>query len=688
MTHFQLNSKFQPAGDQPQAITRLVDNLNAGLAGQILLGVTGSGKTFTMANVIAEVNRPTLILSHNKTLAAQLYGEFKQYFPNNAVEFFISYYDYYQPEAYLPQRDLFIEKDASVNDEIDKLRLRATTALMERRDVIIIASVSCIYGLGSPDDYKQMVVIFTRGQEIEREALLRSLVDILYTRNDLNFVRGTFRVRGDVIEIYPAYDDYAIRVEMFGDEIETISKIDPVSGKLLEKSERAAVYPAKHFVMAADRLGKAISTIEVELEERLQQLRKDGKVVEAHRLEQRTRYDIEMLWELGYCSGIENYSRPLGGRPPGARPMVMLDFFPDDFITIIDESHQTIPQVRAMYNGDRQRKETLVEHGFRLPSALDNRPLKFAEFEALVGQTIFVSATPGPYELERYGTDIIEQIVRPTGLIDPEIEVRPVDDQIDDLIDEIRMRVSKGERVLATTLTKKMSEDLTDYLHKLDIRVRYLHSEISALERVDIIRSLRIGDFDVLVGVNLLREGLDLPELSLVAILDADKEGFLRSETSLLQTAGRAARNVHGKVILYADKITESMRKLIETTNYRRAKQDAFNQANSITPETVYKTRDEILQATSIAEVYAKYQVRKEANRPGKAKTDTPVAATREQILQPFREMLQAIPRDDVIDVIKREMESAATNLDYERAIELRDFLKEIDAQNAGQKPK
>jgi excinuclease ABC subunit B len=688
MTRFQLNSKFQPAGDQPQAITRLVDNLNAGLAGQILLGVTGSGKTFTMANVIAEVNRPTLILSHNKTLAAQLYGEFKQYFPNNAVEFFISYYDYYQPEAYLPQRDLFIEKDASVNDEIDKLRLRATTALMERRDVIIIASVSCIYGLGSPDDYKQMVVIFTRGQEIEREALLRSLVDILYTRNDLNFVRGTFRVRGDVIEIYPAYDDYAIRVEMFGDEIETISKIDPVSGKLLEKSERAAVYPAKHFVMAADRLGKAISTIEVELEERLQQLRKDGKVVEAHRLEQRTRYDIEMLWELGYCSGIENYSRPLGGRPAGARPMVMLDFFPDDFITIIDESHQTIPQVRAMYNGDRQRKETLVEHGFRLPSALDNRPLKFAEFEALVGQTIFVSATPGPYELERYGTDIIEQIVRPTGLIDPEIEVRPVDDQIDDLIDEIRMRVSKGERVLATTLTKKMSEDLTDYLHKLDIRVRYLHSEISALERVDIIRSLRIGDFDVLVGVNLLREGLDLPELSLVAILDADKEGFLRSETSLLQTAGRAARNVHGKVILYADKITESMRKLIETTNYRRAKQDAFNQANSITPETVYKTRDEILQATSIAEVYAKYQVRKEANRPGKAKTDTPVAATREQILQPFREMLQAIPRDDVIDVIKREMESAATNLDYERAIELRDFLKEIDAQNAGQKPK
>jgi excinuclease ABC subunit B len=688
MNRFQLNSKFQPAGDQPQAITRLVDNLNAGLAGQILLGVTGSGKTFTMANVIAEVNRPTLILSHNKTLAAQLYGEFKQYFPNNAVEFFISYYDYYQPEAYLPQRDLFIEKDASVNDEIDKLRLRATTALMERRDVIIIASVSCIYGLGSPDDYKQMVVIFTRGQEIEREALLRSLVDILYTRNDLNFVRGTFRVRGDVIEIYPAYDDYAIRVEMFGDEIETISKIDPVSGKLLEKSERAAVYPAKHFVMAADRLGKAISTIEVELEERLQQLRKDGKVVEAHRLEQRTRYDIEMLWELGYCSGIENYSRPLGGRPAGARPMVMLDFFPDDFITIIDESHQTIPQVRAMYNGDRQRKETLVEHGFRLPSALDNRPLKFAEFEALVGQTIFVSATPGPYELERYGTDIIEQIVRPTGLIDPEIEVRPVDDQIDDLIDEIRMRVSKGERVLATTLTKKMSEDLTDYLHKLDIRVRYLHSEISALERVDIIRSLRIGDFDVLVGVNLLREGLDLPELSLVAILDADKEGFLRSETSLLQTAGRAARNVHGKVILYADKITESMRKLIETTNYRRAKQDAFNQANSITPETVYKTRDEILQATSIAEVYAKYQVRKEANRPGKAKTDTPVAATREQILQPFREMLQAIPRDDVIDVIKREMESAATNLDYERAIELRDFLKEIDAQNAGQKPK
>jgi excinuclease ABC subunit B len=511
MDQFKLHSRYQPSGDQPEAIDQLTTGLQNGLAEQILLGVTGSGKTFSMANVIARTNRPALIISHNKTLAAQLYGEFKQYFPENAVEFFISYYDYYQPEAYIPQRDLFIEKDASVNAEIDKLRLRATAALAERRDVVIIASVSCIYGLGSPDDYKFMVRVFETGQEIDRQDILKQLVSILYTRDDIGFSRGSFRVRGDVVEIFPAYDDFVYRIEMFGDEIEKITKVQHVSGEVVEAKEKVAIYPAKHFVTSPERLGNAIKEIEVELDQRLLEMRKENKIVEAHRLEQRTRYDIEMLWEMGYCSGVENYSRHLGGRKAGERPAVLLDFFPDDFIVFIDESHQSIPQIRAMYNGDRQRKETLVDHGFRLPSALDNRPLRFEEFEMMCPQTIFVSATPGPYELERCNNEVVEQIVRPTGLIDPEIEIRPVSGQIDDLIAEIRMRTERKERVLVTTLTKRMSEDLTEYLQNIEVRVKYLHSEIDSLERVEIIRELRMGDFDVLIGVNLLREGLDLP---------------------------------------------------------------------------------------------------------------------------------------------------------------------------------
>ncbi len=677
MSGFRLNSRFLPSGDQPEAISALTENLKNGVSEQILLGVTGSGKTFTMANVIANLDRPALIISHNKTLAAQLYGEFRQFFPDNAVEFFISYYDYYQPEAYLPQRDLYIEKDSSVNEEIDKLRLRATAALMERRDVIIVASVSCIYGLGNPDDYKFMVRLFETGQQIDRQQIMRSLVDILYTRNDLDFKRGTFRVRGDVLDIYPAYDDYAIRIEMFGDEIESIKKTDPVSGKILEKKEKVAVYPAKHFVTSPEKIANAIVRIEKELEERLRELRAENRILEAHRLEQRTRYDIDMLWEMGYCSGIENYSRHLGGRKAGERPAVLLDFFPDDYIVFIDESHQTIPQVRAMYNGDRQRKQTLVEYGFRLPSALDNRPLKFEEFERMLGQTVFVSATPGKYETERCGDEIVEQIVRPTGLMDPAIEIRPVDNQIDDLLHEIRERITRKERVLVTTLTKRMSEDLSEYLHKLDIRVKYLHSEIDSLERVDIIRQLRMGEFDVLVGVNLLREGLDLPEVSLVAVLDADKEGFLRSETSLLQTAGRAARNVNGKVLLYADKLTGSIEKLLKITEYRRKKQEEYNRKHGIVPETVYKTREEILQATSIAEMRAEYKT-DSGKKDKKSKRGEVLAKVRDEFLAPYREMAAFLPLSEVTQIIIKEMEEAAENLEYEKAIELRDFLKEL----------
>jgi excinuclease ABC subunit B len=682
MDQFKLHSRYQPSGDQPEAIDQLTTGLQNGLAEQILLGVTGSGKTFSMANVIARTNRPALIISHNKTLAAQLYGEFKQYFPENAVEFFISYYDYYQPEAYIPQRDLFIEKDASVNAEIDKLRLRATAALAERRDVVIIASVSCIYGLGSPDDYKFMVRVFETGQEIDRQDILKQLVSILYTRDDIGFSRGSFRVRGDVVEIFPAYDDFVYRIEMFGDEIEKITKVQHVSGEVVEAKEKVAIYPAKHFVTSPERLGNAIKEIEVELDQRLLEMRKENKIVEAHRLEQRTRYDIEMLWEMGYCSGVENYSRHLGGRKAGERPAVLLDFFPDDFIVFIDESHQSIPQIRAMYNGDRQRKETLVDHGFRLPSALDNRPLRFEEFEMMCPQTIFVSATPGPYELERCNNEVVEQIVRPTGLIDPEIEIRPVTGQIDDLIAEIRMRTERKERVLVTTLTKRMSEDLTEYLQNIEVRVKYLHSEIDSLERVEIIRELRMGDFDVLIGVNLLREGLDLPEVSLVAILDADKEGFLRSETSLLQTAGRAARNVDGKVILYADKMTNSMQKLINITDHRREKQQAYNDAQNIKPETVYKTRDEILQATSIAEINAEYKAQKRPKQKHlqqQQQLQGINARLSVDRLAGYREMMKFLPIQELATIVHKDMDEAARNLEFEKAIELRDFLNQLN---------
>jgi excinuclease ABC subunit B len=563
MEKFKLVSNYKPSGDQPKAIEELTNGLKKGIDHQVLLGVTGSGKTYTMSNVIEQYNKPTLIISHNKTLAAQLYSEFKSFFPNNAVEFFISYYDYYQPEAYVVRRDLYIEKDFSVNEEIDRLRLKATTSLIEgRNDVIIIASVSCIYGIGAPDEYAKQITFVKKGQEIERKKLMRQLIDIYYVRNDIEFTRGTFRVRGDVVEVIPAYQyEEAVRIEFWDDEIERISIIDSITGDFIREVESTAIYPAKYFVTTKDQVNRAIVTIDEELRERLKDFWKDEKYLEAQRLEQRTKYDIEMMREIGYCAGVENYSRHMDGREPGSRPACLFDYFPDDYLLIIDESHVTLPQIRGMYNGDRSRKETLVEHGFRLPSALDNRPLKFEEFEKLVKKAIYVSATPGDMEMEKSKGVYVEQVIRPTGLLDPEIEIRPVNGQIDDLIGEIRKRLIKKERVLVTTLTKKMAEDLTDYLDRLEIKVRYIHSDIDSLERVEIIRDLRIGDFDVLVGVNLLREGLDLPEVSLVAIIDADKEGFLRSERSLMQTAGRTARNVDGKVIMYADKITNSMQK-------------------------------------------------------------------------------------------------------------------------------
>ncbi|WP_457565555.1 excinuclease ABC subunit UvrB, partial [Caldithrix abyssi] len=561
---FKLVSSYKPQGDQPQAIAGLVEGLKRGEKFQTLLGVTGSGKTYTMANVIAQVNKPTLIISHNKTLAAQLYGEFKGFFPENAVEYFISYYDYYQPEAYIPTTDTYIEKDSSINDEIDRLRLKATSSLLARRDVIVVASVSCIYGIGSPSDYMSMLVMLRVGDHFNRQDLLMRLVDIQYTRNDFDFQRGTFRIRGDIVDIFPAYEEFAYRIEFFGSEVDSIKTLDPVSGRTMESVDHAVIFPAKHFVTPAEKLKTAIENIRLELQERLKELRAQNKLLEAQRLEMRTNFDIEMMQEIGYCSGIENYSRHLSGREPGQPPYTLIDFFPEDFLMIIDESHQTIPQLRAMYNGDRSRKETLVEYGFRLPSALDNRPLRFEEFEQRIHQVIFVSATPGDYELEKCKGVVVEQVIRPTGLVDPEIEIRPVATQIDDLIHEIKERVKRKERTLVTTLTKRMAEDLTDYLQAAGIRVRYLHSEIDALERVGILRDLRLAEFDVLVGVNLLREGLDLPEVSLVAVLDADKEGFLRSYVSLMQTAGRAARNVDGRVIFYADRMTESMRKTID----------------------------------------------------------------------------------------------------------------------------
>lgn len=665
MNEFKLVSNYSPSGDQPEAIKQLVEGIKRGDKFQTLLGVTGSGKTFTISNVIAQVNKPTLIISHNKTLAAQLYSEFKSFFPHNAVEFFISYYDYYQPEAYVVSRDLYIEKDFSINEEIDRLRLKATTALIEgRRDVIVVASVSCIYGIGAPDEYANQIIFIRKGEKIDKKKFLRQLVDIYYVRNDAEFGRGTFRARGDVIEIIPAYqNEEAIRISLWDNEVEKISIIDAETGKVLSEVESVPIYPAKYFVTDRDKMQKAIHNIEIELAERLAELNKMEKYLEAARLEQRTRFDIEMMKEIGYCSGIENYSRHMDGRAPGTRPFNLLDYFPDDFLLVIDESHVTIPQIRGMYNGDRSRKETLVEYGFRLPSALDNRPMKFEEFESMLNQVIFVSATPGDYELEKSGGVIVEQIIRPTGLLDPEIEVRPIKGQIDDLIAEIRKRVEKKERTLVTTLTKKMAEDLADYLDKIGIQVRYIHSDIDSLERVEILRDLRLGAFDVLVGVNLLREGLDLPEVSLVAIIDADKEGFLRSARSLMQTAGRTARNVNGKVIMYADIITESMRKTIEETNRRRKLQQEYNEKHGIKPETIYKTVEEILSSTSLAEV------RKKEDKPDYSFS---------KVAEPVLKYMSKDQKKDLIEQLTEEMYQAAKDLEFERAAYLRDEINRL----------
>ncbi|OGU67993.1 MAG: excinuclease ABC subunit B [Stygiobacter sp. RIFOXYC12_FULL_38_8] len=666
MPNFELVSSYQPSGDQPRAIQELLEGLKRGDKHQVLLGVTGSGKTYTMSNVIKEYNRPTLIISHNKTLAAQLYSEFKSFFPNNAVEFFISYYDYYQPEAYVVKRDLYIEKDFAVNEEIDRLRLKATTSLIEgRSDVIIIASVSCIYGIGAPEEYARQILFLRKGQIIERKKLLRSLIDIYFTRNDADFTRGTFRARGDVVEVIPAYQyEEAVRIEFWGDEIERLSIIDSITGDVIRQVDNVPIYPAKYFVTTRDQVNRAIQTIDEELKERLQYYWSQEKYVEAQRLEQRTKFDIEMMREIGYCSGIENYSRHMDARPPGSRPFCLFDYFPKDYLLIIDESHVTVPQIRAMYNGDRSRKEVLVEHGFRLPSAMDNRPLKFEEYQELTNQIIYVSATPANYELEQSKGAFVEQVIRPTGLLDPEIEVRPIKGQIDDLIGEIRKRVVLKERILVTTLTKKMAEDLTDYLDKLKIKVRYIHSEVDALERVEIIRDLRIGDFDVLVGVNLLREGLDLPEVSLVGIIDADKEGFLRSERSLMQTAGRTARNVNGRVIMYADKITESMRKTIEETTRRRKLQQEYNEANNITPMTIYKSVEEIMNSTSIADVRKKEHEKQEE--------------AFSKVAEPVIRYMSDDQRKDLLEQMTEEMLAAAKDLEFERAAMLRDEIDKL----------
>jgi excinuclease ABC subunit B len=644
-----------PKGDQPQAIKELLEGLEAGQKHQTLLGVTGSGKTFTIANVIARYGRPTLVISHNKTLAAQLYGELKAFFPENAVEFFISYYDYYQPEAYIPTTDTYIEKDTDINEDIDRLRLRATASLLERDDVIIVASVSCIYGLGSPEEYKKQFILVEKGAQADRDEFIRRLIDIHYNRNDIDFSRGNFRVRGDTIELIPSYHENAFRIEFFGDEIDRITEIQPLTGEILKERERLAIYPAKHFITSRPQLEQALKAIEKELEERLEEFRSQNKLLEAQRLETRTRYDLEMLREIGYCSGIENYSRHLTGRKPGERPFTLIDFFPPDFITIIDESHQTIPQIRGMFAGDRSRKETLVEHGFRLPSALDNRPLFFEEFESLMNQVIYVSATPAEYELEKSSGVVVDQVIRPTGLLDPVITVKPLATQVDDLLEQVKKRSAKGERTLVTTLTKRMAEDLTEYLRKMGVRVRYLHSEIDAIDRTGIIRDLRLAEFDVLVGVNLLREGLDLPEVSLVAILDADKEGFLRSEASLIQTAGRAARNKNGEVILYADKITNSMQKAIDETNRRRAKQLAYNKKHNINPETIYKTREEILRTTRFAD--SKTIEEKTFEKPSH-----------------FVHM----SREDQLAFMMKAMRKAAQELDFETAILIRDEIKKL----------
>ncbi|GIK61981.1 MAG: excinuclease ABC subunit UvrB [Ignavibacteriota bacterium] len=666
MNKFKLVSNYKPAGDQPQAIDKLVDGLKQGDKFQTLLGVTGSGKTFTISNVIQQVNRPTLIISHNKTLAAQLYSEFKSFFPENAVEFFISYYDYYQPEAYVVKSDLYIEKDFSINEEIDRLRLKATTSLIEgRSDVIVVASVSCIYGIGAPEEYARQIIFVKKGDTLDRKKFLRELIDIHFVRNDSEFGRGTFRARGDVIEIIPAYqNEEAIRVELWDNDIERISIIDSLTGNIIREVESAPIYPAKYFVTDRNKMQKAIYNIELELAERLEVFRKEEKYLEAQRLEQRTKFDIEMMKEIGYCSGIENYSRHMDGRAPGSRPFNLFDYFPDDFLLVIDESHVTIPQIRGMYNGDRSRKSTLVEYGFRLPSALDNRPMKYEEFMEMLNQVIFVSATPGDYELEMCDGVIVEQIIRPTGLLDPEIEVRPIKGQIDDLIDEIRTRVNKKERTLVTTLTKKMAEDLADYLDKIKIRVRYIHSDIDSLERVEILRDLRLGEFDVLVGVNLLREGLDLPEVSLVAIIDADKEGFLRSEKSLMQVAGRTARNVNGKVIMYADVITQSMQKTITETNRRRKLQKKYNDEHNIVPATIYKSMEEILASTSLAEV----RKRDDKEDYGFAK-----------VAEPVLKYMNKEQKEDLIDQLREQMRNAAKDLEFEKAASLRDEILRLE---------
>ena len=602
MDQFKLVSEYAPAGDQPQAITELVEGVRQQHGRQTLLGVTGSGKTFTMANVVEELQRPALVISHNKTLAAQLYGELKGYFPDNAVEYFVSYYDYYQPEAYKPSTDTYIEKEVERNEEIDRLRLKAITSLLQRRDVIVVATVSCIYGIGSPSEYDEQKVSLRRGEQIERDDILRALIDIYYSRNDFELQRGCFRVRGDIVEIVPGSEERAVRIEMFGDEIEGIYLIDALTGEVLEPREQVSLFPAKAYVTDEERTEQACEQILVELEHHLLDLRTENKLVEAHRLETRTKYDVELIREVGFCPGIENYSRYMDGRQPGSAPYVLLDYFPEDYLLFIDESHVTVPQIRGMFRGDRSRKETLVEHGFRLPSAYDNRPLVFKEFEERMGWTVFVSATPAEYELKQSGGVVVEQVIRPTGLVDPSIDVRPQEGQIDDLVEEIRQRAERSERVLVTTMTKRMAENLADYFEQLDIRVRYLHSDIETLDRVEILRDLRLGEFDVLVGINLLREGLDLPEVSLVAVLDASKEGFLRSEVALIQTVGRAARNAAGQVIFYADHVTNSMQKAIDETYRRRHKQEAYNAEYAIVPETIYRSREEIIQATSVLE--------------------------------------------------------------------------------------
>ncbi|MDI6766868.1 MAG: excinuclease ABC subunit UvrB [Bacteroidota bacterium] len=665
---FTLFSDFKPSGDQPGAIRELTEGIKRGDKYQTLLGVTGSGKTFTISNVIAQVNKPVLIMSHNKTLAAQLYGEFKQFFPNDRIEFFISYYDYYQPEAYLPVTDTYIQKDSSVNDEIDRLRLRATSALLSgETNIIVVASVSCIYGIGAPDEWLDQMVQIKKGQKIERNVFLRKLLNIHYVRNDFEFKRGTFRVRGDVVEIIPAYEnERAIRIQFFGDEVEKIAYIQHLTGDFISEAEHEVIFPAKHFITTQQTLERAIKNIEIELEEQLDYFRKTGKLLEAQRLEQRTRFDIEMMREIGYCSGIENYSRHIAGRPAGSRPFCLLDFFPKDFLLVADESHVTVPQISGMWHGDRARKTTLVEYGFRLPSALDNRPLTSEEWEAMVNQIIFVSATPGPYELNKCKGVVVEQIIRPTGLVDPEVEVRPVKNQIDDLIYEIRERSKLSQRCLVTTLTKRMAEDLSQYLSDLNIKVKYIHSDIDALERVEILRDLRLGDFDVLVGVNLLREGLDLPEVSLVAILDADKEGFLRSDKSLIQTAGRTARNINGKVILYADTETGSMKRMLDETRRRREKQVEYNKEHGITPKTIYKSTEEVLAATAVADVKAARDARRDREK-------APVVA--ESI---FRYMTKD-QRKDLLEELRIEMRNAAKDLDFERAAELRNEIGRLE---------